>query len=125
MNAPARLEAVGALLRQHGWVLVEGGTALATKVYPTAVGPKEAQVYLARSRDDDPNQTLSGQYYSEGRNIMAVGVLLPKAAAAADVERLVAQFAREADAAVDASYARGIWLRDQREAAAPAAVGLN
>ena len=116
MNAAARLEAVGALLRQHDWVLVEGGTALATKVYSTAVGPKEAQVYLSRSRDDDPNQTLSGQYYSEGRNIMAVGVLLPKVAAAADVERLVGQFAREADAAVDASYARAIWLRDQREA---------
>ena len=116
MNAPARRDAVGALLRQHGWVLVEGGTALATKVYSTAVGPKEAQVYLSRSRDDDPNQTLSGQYYSEGRNIMSTGVLLPKAAAAADVERLVAQFAREADYAVDASYARGIWLRDQREA---------
>ena len=116
MNAPARRDAVGALLRQHGWVLVEGGTALATKVYSTVVGPKEAQVYLSRSRDDDPNQTLSGQYYSEGRNIMAVGVLLPKVAAAADVERLVGQFAREADAAVDASYARAIWLRDQREA---------
>ena len=116
MSAPARRDAVGALLRQHGWVLVEGGTALATKVYRTAVGPKEAQVYLSRSRDDDPNQSLSGQYYSEGRNIMSTGVLLPKAAAAADVERLVAQFAREADSAVDASYARGIWLRDQREA---------
>lgn len=117
MSALARRDAVGALLRQHGWVLVEGGTALATKVYPTAVGPKEAQVYLSRCRDDDPNQSLSGQYYSEGRNIMSAGVLLPKTAEAADVERLVARFAREADAAVDASYARGIWLRDQREAA--------
>ena len=117
MNAPSRREAVCALLRQHGWALEEGGTALATKVYPTAVRPKEAQVYLSRSRDDDLNQMLSGQYYNEGRNIMSAGVLLPKAAAAADVERLVAQFAREADAAVDASYARGIWLQDQRVAA--------
>lgn len=49
------------LLEKHGWTLVHGGTALATKVYPTAVGPKQAQAYLSLGGDDDPNQTLFGQ----------------------------------------------------------------
>lgn len=105
MVAPAtRRGALCALLLAHGWELVAGGTALATKSYATAVGPKEGQVYLSRSAADDPNQTLSGHYYSEGRNVMP-GTLIPKAADAATLERLVAQFAREADAAVADSYA--------------------
>lgn len=118
MNSPARRESaeIQALLAQHGWTPFASGAALASKLYDTAVGPKEAQAYLSRSGQDDPNQTLSVTYYSEGRSVMAQ-VLVPKAAEAAQVERLVAQFAREADAAVDSTYARGIWLRDQREAA--------
>ena len=99
-----RCDALRALLQVHGWELVEGGTALATKIYATAVGPKEGQAYLSRSAEDDPNETLYGQYYSEGRNVMP-GVLIPKSADAATLKRLVAQFAGEADAAVAGSYA--------------------
>lgn len=105
MVAPAtRRDALCALLLAHGWELVPGGTALASRSYATAVGPKVGQVYLSRSAEGDANETLSGHYYSEGRNVMP-SVLIPKAADAATLERLVAQFAREADAAVAGSYA--------------------
>lgn len=104
MSYEERFALVAALLVRNGWILFPGGPALAVKTWGTAVGPKQGSAYLSRSGSDDPNQSLYGSYTSEGRNVMPT-VLIPKAASVEEVERLVAQFAREADAAVAASYA--------------------
>ncbi|MNR71865.1 hypothetical protein D3C71_25440 [compost metagenome] len=97
---------VVARLASHGWTPIEGGTAIARKTFDTAVGPKEALVYLTNSRDDDPNRTLQGDYQSEGRNVLEPhGVLLPKAAEPVMVDALVDKFVAGAERAVGESYA--------------------
>lgn len=93
------------MLEEWGWTAAKGA-ALATKTYETAVGPKVALAYLADFRADDPNTTLSGEYQSEGRNILeAHGVLIPKTADAAERRKLFERFARGADLQVGQSYA--------------------
>jgi hypothetical protein len=106
-----------AQLAAAGWTPIEGGTAIANKIYPTAVGPKEAQVYLADFGAQEVNLVLQGQYYSEGRNILAAdSVLIPKAADCELVRRLADQFAAAAEASVLDSYAARLFQR--REACA-------
>ncbi|MFC5512833.1 hypothetical protein ACFPOU_17150 [Massilia jejuensis] len=65
-----------AQLAAAGWMPLEGGTAIANKMYETAVGQKEAQVYLADYGPMEANFALVGHYYSEGRNILAGSSLL-------------------------------------------------
>lgn len=95
-----------------GWTPIKGGTAIANKIYPTAVGPKEAQVYLADFGAEEANYVLQGQYYSEGRNVLAGdSVLIPKAADGEHVRRLTDQFAAAAEATVLDSYAARLYHR--------------
>ena len=102
--------AVVAQLAAAGWTPIRSGTAIAKKIYPTAVGPKEAQVYLAGFGTEDPNYVLQGQYYSEGRNVLAGdSVLIPKAAGGEQVRRLTDQFAAAAEATVVDSYAARLY----------------
>ena len=108
----SRLQAVQQELRQLGWLPIEGGTAIGEKAYVTAVGIKVAHAYLSWSADEDPNQTLYGDYWSEGRNIMP-WVLIPKAASAETVARLVRDFARGADKAVSESYVGRLAVRQE------------
>lgn len=44
-----RRAAIVAQLAAAGWTPIQGRTAIANKTYPTAVGPKEAQVYWPSS----------------------------------------------------------------------------
>jgi hypothetical protein len=101
---PDLTDTVRQCLSMYGWDVTHRGTAIGTKVYETAVGPKEALVFLTNSKPDDPNRTLRGEYVSEGRNVMP-GLLIPKATTVVQVEDLVRQFAQTADAAVADSYA--------------------
>jgi hypothetical protein len=107
-TTPLTREAVCAVivpaLVAHGWTAIDGGTAVARKVYPTAVGPKEALAFVTRSADGDPNRTLSGQYWSEGNNVIR-SVLLPKSATEEALRALGAEFASQADQSVGQSYA--------------------
>lgn len=95
-----------AQLAAAGWTPLEGGTAIANKIYETAVGLKEAQVYLADYGPTSENYVLEGQYYSEGRNILGgSGILIPKAADEAKVIQLAQKFAAGAEKEVLQSYA--------------------
>lgn len=92
-------------LAMHGWLPVDDIT-LASKLFDTAAGAKEAFVYLDASAPEDPNNLLHGQYWSEGRNILESHcVLIPKGADAATVRELAATFVRRAEDAVGCSYA--------------------
>lgn len=85
-----------------GWAIGQG-TAVASKMYDTAVGPKEAQIYLMRGT---ARFTLTGQYYSEGRNALeAVMVLIEPTIGDEQLREMVEQFAGKVDAAVAATYA--------------------
>jgi len=96
-------------LTLYGWTALPGA-ALASKTYPTAVGPKEAHVYLADYGQDCEQVALQGCYDSEGRNCLeARGVLIPKKASAAQICEQVAKFVQGADQAVNASYAAKLY----------------
>lgn len=103
-----------AQLAAAGWIPLEGGTAIANKMYETAVGLKEAQVYLAAYGSTSENYVLQGQYYSEGRNVLGgSGILIPKAGDEATVTQLTQKFAVGAEKEVLQSYAaRLLRLRD-------------
>ncbi len=94
---------VTALLAAAGWK-PEPGTAIASKFYDTYVGPRQAQVYL--SRGDEYNRTLSGQYYSEGRDATAACLkLIPHTATPEQVAHIVSRFMADMDATVAQTYA--------------------
>lgn len=85
-------------LQQHGWVATDGA-AIATKTYPTAVGPREAWVYLS-------GQLLTATYWSEGRNATASA-----ATVLSDGPRqqgLIAKFCADVDALVCQTYAAAL-----------------
>jgi hypothetical protein len=102
---------VAARLTAHGWSADENGYAtgvgIAKKTFQTAVGPKEAAVYITRSAEGDPTRTLQGTYYSEGNNVMPCASLF-KSWTKDQVEMAVDQFAADADRSVRASYAAGL-----------------
>lgn len=94
-----------ATLTALGWTAA-GSTAIATKTYNTAVGPKTALAYLGDFGPDAESMSLTGDYQSEGRNILEPhGMLLPKAAGHDLVRMLVTRFSVGVDAAVGQSYA--------------------
>lgn len=101
----ADFEALRNLLVQQGWTAAKAPT-LASKTFATAVGSKTAHAYLTSARDNDPNQTLFAQYWSEGRDILEPhGVLLPRGCGVDRLRALVEQFAQGVDQAVADSYA--------------------
>lgn len=92
-------------LTATGWVVNPGGSAVALKQYETAVGIKEAQVYLSTQTNYD-NVSLDGVYWSEGRNILESSVvLIPKRANDTEVRSLACKFADRVERSVRQSYA--------------------
>lgn len=75
---------------------------LGTKRYQTAVGEKEASVWLVPY--DDCHQ-LTGHYESEGRNILLTTTRQINDDEPAVLEAVVASFMTEVDALVGCSYA--------------------
>jgi hypothetical protein len=99
-----------------GWTPVDG-TAIASKTYATAVGPKTAHIYLADYGPDCVNVALEGDYRSEGRNILEPCItLLPRSAQGILLSEVVKQFAQRIDDTVASSYA-GRLLRNKDEQA--------
>jgi len=106
-----------AQLAAVGWTPLEGGAAIANKMYETAVGLKEAQVYLADYGPTSENYVLQGQYHSEGRNVLGgSGILIPKFSDEATVTQLTQKFAAGAEKEVLQSYAARL-LRSREEIA--------
>lgn len=75
---------------------------LGTKQYQTAVGVKEARVWLVPYSDC---HQLAGDYESEGRNILATTSRQITDDEPAVLEAIVASFMTEIDALVGCSYA--------------------
>lgn len=94
-----------AQLVAEGWK-AEDGTAIASKTYATAVGPKQAHAYVQDFGPTSENVVLAGDYQSEGRNILEPhGVLVPRSAEGGVLSALVQKFVRDADDTVADSYA--------------------
>jgi len=107
-NPLERIEsAVTARLLQVGWCgrWTMHETALARKLYLTAVGYKQALVYL----EDWPNSNvavLTGDYWSEGRNILeSLRETISVEADGETICRQVDRFVAQLDAKVAESYA--------------------
>lgn len=85
------------------------GPAVARKVFATEVGSREAFAYLHMQGGF---WCLRGTYWSEGINALAPFCrLIPATACYHDVTRAVKDFAQDADAAIDGTYARSLLLR--------------
>jgi hypothetical protein len=111
MNETLR-EIVMARLEERGWTSLRA-PAVGRIHYRTAVGEKVALAYLAEFGPAETNVMLQGDYQSEGSNVLEPHcVLIPKTANQAQVNELVDRFDTLADAAVNASYARKLWLLD-------------
>jgi len=94
-----------------GWVFNDG-PALVKKSYQTAVGNREALVYLRDFGQDSDSFLLTGSYWSQGRNCLEPHpVPIPKSGRLELVRQRVTQFTSQAEAAIDESYARRLHLR--------------
>ena len=99
------------------------GLAFGAKAYQTAVGPREAHFYLTAS--DGINQSLTGSFYSEGRNVIeSCPLLVPVDATEEQVEGLCTQFLTGCERMINQSYARKLYLdREAKEAVRQAVTG--
>ncbi len=106
MNTTDTLRIALALnLALQGCVPAEG-LALATKHFATAVGPKQAIFWLSPAREGSETRMLSGEYWSEGRNILAASCrVLPTDTDDASAARIAIAFMSEAEREINQSYA--------------------
>ncbi|MCD2453632.1 hypothetical protein GO003_024955 [Methylicorpusculum oleiharenae] len=93
------------LLQSNRWSNFEPpSTALSFKLYDTAVGKKEAQVYF--STGDEYNWVLSGLYESQGHNILSTAsVLIQKDCSIANLIESCTQFLTDVESRISQSYA--------------------
>lgn len=96
------------VLQLHGWTILDS-VAIARKEFVTAVGNKEALAYLYDQ--DGYDFKIQGDYLSEGNNVLAAGTLIPVEANVSEVRKLAEEFCQYADAAIDRSYARRLYLK--------------
>jgi hypothetical protein len=90
-------------LLNAGWTQ-SNGAALVTKEFKTAAGVRQAAVYL--SKGDEYNRTISGDYWSEGRNALeGSSILVPVGADAAKVSLLAEKFCLGAEKMISQTYA--------------------
>lgn len=91
-------------LQSNDWISFDRPYgALSFKIYDSAVGKKEAQVYFS---GDQYHWRLSGLYESQGRNILSTAsVLIPKDCAAANLSDYCSQFLTCVDSTISQSYA--------------------
>ena len=93
-------------MQPHGWSPCERSTAVAVKTYDTAVGPKDAVLYLADWGASSDVYILSGNYESEGRNALSTTTAhIPKSVTKEDLLALVNNLAPSLDHAVSETYA--------------------
>jgi hypothetical protein len=92
-------------LQSNGWNNFDPlHTALSYKLYDTAVGKKEAQIYF--STGDQYNWVLSGLYESQGRNVLSTAsVLIPKDCSVANLIDCCSQFLTDVESRISQSYA--------------------
>jgi len=85
-----------------GWTPT-ASSAIASKIYQTAVGEKRADIYLQNWPD---SYMLVGDYQSEGRNILDSNCqIIRKTASLEDVAKIARQFCYSVEKTVAESYA--------------------
>lgn len=97
-------------LQHHGWQLASG-IAIASKSFETAVGTKEAYLYL-HPHKVPPSYSLHGDYQSEGRNVLSSSFLPVKMDASLDsLSDTVAQHIAKLEEQIQASFAARLYLQ--------------
>lgn len=101
-----------AMLKERGWTPSEG-SALASREYPTAVGMKQALIYLYPAQEG--HASLQADYWSEGRNALSTAYRHVRDSLRDDeLSRLVDAYLAEVDAQVAETYAARL-LRQLQE----------
>lgn len=91
------------VLTSNGWNF-RSGVAIAQKEFQSAVGVKEAFVFL--SNGDEYFFVLSGDYQSRGNNALAShSTLIPKKSTLDQVEVLVKDFTKDVERVIQDTYA--------------------
>lgn len=89
-------------LTDQGWIALNS-VAIATKGYATAVGRKQAYVFVSYWANE---WVVTAGYDSQGRNILeSLRVTLPETANADTIREAIAEFSADIDARVAESYA--------------------
>lgn len=92
-------------LETFGWIPCDG-VAIASRTFRTAVGPKVALVFLVNYGEHTESYHLTGEYQSEGQNILeSQFVMLPKKASDDELRALAKVFATNAAKTIAQSYA--------------------
>jgi len=104
MNRDQIVNLICGCLLSSGWNNFDHpSAALSFKLYDSAVGKKEAQVYFS---GDQYNWRLSGLYESQGRNILETeSVLIPKDCSSTWLRDLCEQFLENVETVIANSYA--------------------
>jgi hypothetical protein len=92
------------ILHANGWNIFDPpSAALSFKMYDSAVGKKETQVYFS---GDQFNWCLSGLYQSHGRNILKTeSVLIPKDCSIHQLSAFCLKFVQNVELVIANSYA--------------------
>lgn len=92
-------------LIRYGWRL-NNGSALAVKTFKTAVGDRDAFVYLADCGKNSREFMLQGDYQSEGRNHLDPHpILFAKTSTPEEIQNAASRFAVLVDAVIANTYA--------------------
>ncbi|OUL97941.1 hypothetical protein [Variovorax sp. JS1663] len=94
-------------LAARGWNLDRVRVDVASKDYETAAGGRTAFVYCRQNRDGD--HVLTGDYWSEGRNVLSTcWALFRPGADEATIASEIERFAAEAEKTIAGTYAMRI-----------------
>lgn len=121
-NYQAQKQVVADSLVAHGWSAVsdrdmEITYGVATKDFETAAGIRTAIAYFEAPREG--RYPLTGEYLSEGRNVLStMFIRIPVDASAEGLREAAEQFVREAEAVIEETYA--VRLARSAEEEAPA-----
>lgn len=96
--------AARAAVEAAGWRME--GDLIAEKQFDSAVGPKKALIWIGRGADQVGNFSVTGEFWSEGRNILEPrGLILNVDTPAEKVAGLVERFTQDLEAKIQDSYA--------------------
>ena len=100
--------AICAALTEEGWA-EDRIVPCASKMFDSAVGPKKATVWIGQTPDKVGNIMISGEFWSEGRNVAGgKGVLINVNMDPDQVPGRVSRFLRGIEKMIAESYAVGL-----------------
>jgi len=104
MNRNQIIEKISSFLLSSGWTLFpHPAAALAYKMYDTAVGKRESQVYFS---GDQYTWLISGDYQSQGTNILSTSsVFIAKNCSPEELNECLTDFLTKVETRISQSYA--------------------